>query len=189
MIDPTGPLPPAVYWRRRAVALSAAALVLVLAGWAVVAAVGGHSPEAAMQALPPPPPPQPGACADATTRIVAEPLKPEFRTGDRIGLRIVTINDGRDACYRDTNRDLRELVVTAPDGKHVWSSNDCYRETTNEAPLLQPGQSVHNDAYWSGLSSTPKCEPNQPEAVPGDYVLVAKLGDLASAPVPFKLIG
>ncbi|GAA2791048.1 hypothetical protein [Saccharopolyspora taberi] len=185
MLDPTGPLPPAVYWRRRAVALSVAVLVLALAGWAVIASVGTEPPRAAVQMLPPP---EPGACADATTRVVAEPLKPEFRVGDRIGLRIVTINDGREPCYRDTSRDLRELVVTTPDGKHVWSSNDCYRETTNEAPLLQPGQSVHNDVHWVGLASTPECLPLQQIAPAGPYLLVAKLGDLKSAPVPFRLI-
>ncbi|QUH05724.1 hypothetical protein HUO13_02285 [Saccharopolyspora erythraea] len=182
-----GPLPTAVYWRRRAVALSAAALAVGLAGWAVVAVTGGEPQPRAASAPPPPPPPT--VCPDPALRIVAEPLKPEFRLGDGVGLRILVINDGDRACLRDTNRELRELLVTTPDGKHVWGSNDCYRESTNEVPLLRPGQSVHNDVLWTGERSAPECPPTAEVASAGEYLLVAKLGGLTSRPVPFRLIG
>ncbi|CAL99782.1 hypothetical protein SACE_0434 [Saccharopolyspora erythraea NRRL 2338] len=186
VMDPMGPLPSAVYWRRRAVALSAAALAVVLSGWAVVAVTGGEPRPRAASA---PPPPPPTACPDRALRIVAEPLKPEFRLGDGVGLRIVVINDGDRACLRDTNRELRELRVTTPDGEHVWGSNDCYRESTNEVPLLRPGQSVHNDVLWTGERSAPECPPTAEVAPAGEYLLVARLGGLTSRPVPFRLIG
>ncbi|MCK2237802.1 MULTISPECIES: DUF4232 domain-containing protein [unclassified Crossiella] len=41
MLDPVGPHPPSVYWRRRAVALGAFVLVLLLGVWAVGLAFGG----------------------------------------------------------------------------------------------------------------------------------------------------
>ncbi|AUS78543.1 hypothetical protein C1701_09350 [Actinoalloteichus sp. AHMU CJ021] len=47
MIQPTGPLPPTVYWRRRLVALGGAILVVVLALWAVAAASGGEDTDRA----------------------------------------------------------------------------------------------------------------------------------------------
>ncbi|GGM44569.1 hypothetical protein GCM10012275_14490 [Longimycelium tulufanense] len=44
MLDPIGPHPPSVYWRRRAAALGGVVVVLVLAVWAVGAALGGDDP-------------------------------------------------------------------------------------------------------------------------------------------------
>ncbi|WP_424805129.1 DUF4232 domain-containing protein [Rhodococcus sp. 27YEA15] len=47
MLEPNGPLPPEIYWRRRVLAIGAAAVVLALLVWAIVALVGGgdDSPE------------------------------------------------------------------------------------------------------------------------------------------------
>ncbi|MGW1678408.1 hypothetical protein [Saccharopolyspora sp. NPDC002376] len=189
MLDPNGPLSPAVYWRRRAVAIAAALLAFVLLVWGAIALLGGSEPRP--QAAPPPvaiaadePPPQ---CPDDAIRVVAELPRPEFKAGDRVPMSIVITNAGDRPCVRDTNRTLRELTVTSQAGKHVWSSNDCYAESTNEQPLLQPGQSVRNDVEWSGLTSTQDCAPDQPKAPEGQYQVVAKLASLNSAPAEFRL--
>ncbi|MGP4019515.1 hypothetical protein [Saccharopolyspora sp. 5N708] len=192
MIDPTGPLPPAVYWRRRVVALGAVLLAMVLLGWGVVALASGVLKPHGAQGPPPGPPvavaadAAPTPCADQAMRVVAEVTHPEYRVGDRVGMSIVVTNAGDRACLRDTNRMLRELIVTTPGGKHVWSSNDCYSESTNERPLLQPGQSVRNDVMWSGQMSTPECS-DQGRAPAGDYQVVARNAALNSAPTPFRL--
>jgi hypothetical protein len=190
VLDPTGPLPPAVYWRRRAVAIGAVAIAAVLLGWGAFALVGGGQP----QAVPAPPPGPPVAvaadaappqCADQALRVAAEVSRPEFRVGERVGLSIVVTNAGDRACLRDTNRMLRELAIATSAGKHVWSSNDCYSESTNEQPLLQPGQSVRNDVMWSGRTSAPKCDGEPAPA--GDYQVVARIASLSSIPTPFRL--
>ncbi|WP_226437964.1 hypothetical protein [Rhodococcus yananensis] len=41
MLEPNGPLPPEIYWRRRVVAIIVAVLVLILVIWAAVALIGG----------------------------------------------------------------------------------------------------------------------------------------------------
>ncbi|GAA0510702.1 hypothetical protein GCM10011581_00710 [Saccharopolyspora subtropica] len=191
MFDPTGPLPPAVYWRRRAVAMGAVLLAAVLLGWGVMALVSGSRPDVVPG--PPPGPPVavaetgPPPCADEAMRVTAEVARPEFRVGDRVGLSIVVTNAGNRPCVRDTNRMLRELIISTPGGKHVWSSNDCYIETTNEQPLLQPGQSVRNEVWWAGETSAPDCEGDRTRAQAGEYQVVARLGELNSTPTTFRL--
>ncbi|KAA5829592.1 hypothetical protein ABT337_22160 [Saccharopolyspora hirsuta] len=193
MLDPNGPLPPAVYWRRRVVAIVAVLLAVVLLGWGAVVLLSGSGPQP--QAAPPPGPPvaiaadePPQQCPDEVIRVVAEVPRPEFRVGERVPMSIVITNAGDRPCVRDTNRTLRELTVTSQSGKHVWSSNDCYAESTNEQPLLQPGQSVRNDVEWSGLTSTPDCGPDQTKAAEGQYRVVARLASLNSSPVEFRLV-
>ncbi len=46
-MSPVGPLPPQVYWRRRAAAVGTAVLVVVLLVWLVTAMTGGSDPRAA----------------------------------------------------------------------------------------------------------------------------------------------
>nr|WP_218888508.1 hypothetical protein [Saccharopolyspora hordei] len=185
-------MPAAVYWRRRAVAIVAVLAAVGLVGWGAVALLGGSAREP--QAAPPQgapvaiaadePPPQ---CPDEVIRVAAEVPRPEFRVGDPVPMSIVVTNAGDRPCVRDTNRMLRELTVTSQSGKHVWSSNDCYSESTNEQPLLEPGQPVRNDVQWSGVTSTPDCDPGQPRAAAGQYQVVARLASLNSEPVEFRL--
>lgn len=184
-----------MYWRRRVLAIGAVVLAAVLLGWGAVAMVGGAAqPRGAPPPRPPGPPvavaadAPPPQCADPAMRVVAEVARPEFRVGERIDLSIVVTNAGDRACVRDTNRMLRELTVSTPAGKHVWSSNDCYSESTNEQPLLQPGQSVRNDVQWSGQTSTPDCGADQGRVPAGEYQVVARVAALKSSPTSFRLV-
>ncbi|GAB3679606.1 hypothetical protein [Saccharopolyspora tripterygii] len=196
MLDPNGPLPTAVYWRRRAVAISGALLLVVLLGWGVVALiVGSGEPAATQQAAGPPGPPvavaadnTPRPCPDEAMRVVAEAGQQQFRAGEPIGLAIEVTNTSPRPCLRDLNRMLREIEVTTPAGRHVWSSNDCYSESTNEQPVLEPGKPVRNDVLWPGLTSAPGCTAGQSRVPPGDYQAIARLTALASAPAPFSVV-
>lgn len=198
MLDPNGPLPPAVYWRRRVVAISVSALVVALLGWGVVALITGTGePSTTAQQHVAGPPEQPvavaadhgpEACPDQTLRVASEVGQPAFRTGERIGLALVVTNTGPRPCVRDLNRMLREIEVTTPAGRHVWSSNDCYAESTNERPVLEPGEPVRNDVLWQGLTSVPGCGARQERVPPGDYLAVARLTSISGAPTPFRVV-
>ncbi|MDH6283643.1 hypothetical protein [Prescottella agglutinans] len=50
MLEPNGPLPPEIYWRRRAVALGVIVVVVVLVVWIIASLRGGDSPESAAAA-------------------------------------------------------------------------------------------------------------------------------------------
>lgn len=190
MFDPTGPLPAAVYWRRRVVAMSGFATILALAVWSVTGLLAAPlPPPAPAQAKPAPPPPNPipQDCTDQAVRVAVEPVKPEFRLSERAVFRMSVTNTGNQPCRRDINRMLRELVVSGSDGQRVWSSNDCFAESTNEMPILQPGEMARNDIAWLLTTSAPGCPLRSTPAQAGEYTVIAKLGPLASAPAPFRL--
>ncbi|MFR9728504.1 hypothetical protein ACL03H_04680 [Saccharopolyspora sp. MS10] len=207
MLDPIGPLPREVYWRRRALALGVILLAVAAAVWAAAVLVGTtRAPHPAPQAaLPPPephaaparpaaPPPPPPPCADQDLRIAAEPVRANNPAGEPIALRMVLTNASSTACVRDTDRMLREIVVSTADGTRYWSSSDCHVESTNEKPLLAPGASVRNEIRWTGVASTRDASPSQcaaerDTAPAGDYVVGARLDRLVSEPVPFRITG
>jgi len=56
MLQPVGPLPPSVYWRRRGVAAAAAVLAFALLVWALTAALSADGGADASAAAPPPSP-------------------------------------------------------------------------------------------------------------------------------------
>lgn len=56
MLQPVGPLPPSVYWRRRGVAAAAAVLAIALLVWALAAALSADGGADASAAAPPPSP-------------------------------------------------------------------------------------------------------------------------------------
>ncbi|WP_213932548.1 hypothetical protein [Rhodococcus sp. B50] len=45
MLEPTGPLPPEIYWRRRVLAIGVSVVVLALVIWLVLAFTGGDDPD------------------------------------------------------------------------------------------------------------------------------------------------
>lgn len=183
-----------VYWRRRAIALGALVCVLAIGIWGVVALVGvSDSPPpappaprpAAAPAKPAPPPPP---CPDESIRVTVELGQPAYRVGDDVKLISTITNTGEQECVRDIARPLRELVVLDRDGAPVWSSNDCFWESTNEKPVLEPGQPVHHETRWRGHTSTNDCLAPRKQLPPGDFNVVAKLGEIASAPTHLTLI-
>jgi hypothetical protein len=235
MIEPSGPLDPSVYWRRRAVALGGSVLVVALlavliSGWlgggsqadpqgvadrqnvattsgkrltsspptsGTITPAGASSSSSASPApttttsttpTPPPPPPPPGPCPDTSIAVEARIAQSSYRVGQSPLLTLVVTNSGQVACHRDVSRQLRELTVLTADGAtRLWSSSDCYYQQPADARLLQPGEQASFSIAWAGRTSQPNCAPSGPLLPAGDYVVVGKLGNLASRPTPFKL--
>jgi hypothetical protein len=225
MIDPSGPLPPAVYLRRRVLAVAMSVVAVVLLAWIIGRLVDGpeeqpvhgtsarasrpptsrppeepssssSSPPSTANPAPapvvatpaPPPPPAPQACPDAAIAIAAQPEQPSYAVGQRPLLRLVIANSGQVACLREVSRNLRELVLTTPDGAtRLWSSNDCFSPPGVDTRLIQPGEQLTFTVNWAGRTSAPGC-PSRRRTVPaGSYLLTGKLGPLAGAPVPLVL--
>lgn len=250
MLSPTGPLPPQVYWRRRALAVAVVVLVLVLVVWIVSALVGGSAPQPAAQQSPlapststattppatpvaggattgpsstpaaatttplaaavvpttapvaptaPPPSaappasttaaPPPPACIDPSIAVVAQVAQPSYPVGQQPVFRILIANAGKTPCVRDLNAALQSVTVFTADGStRLWSSNDCYPGKSTDVPTLTPGKVKTFSVKWSGTTSEPTCTADRTRVPPGQYRVVATLGKLASAPVPFTLV-
>lgn len=246
MIEPNGPLPSSVYWRRRAWAAGVSVLAVVLLAWligglvsaddqhpvqgtadaavlgasssttarrpsvppssqsptnpsgSVTTSPGAGSPTSG-EAVPatspvpptttaaPPPPGPPAPCPDPVIKVVAGPDAPAYPVGARPLLRLRITNVGPAPCLRDVSRALREILVLAPDGTRLWSSNDCYGPRQQDVRTLAPNQPVEFTVNWAGRTSAPGCPAGRKAVPPGTYQVVGKLGGLAGPPAPLTL--
>jgi len=240
MIEPNGPLPQSVYWRRRAVAAGFSVLAMVLLAWLIgglveaddqhpvqgtasASALGGRAsgvtsgrasappsspgpndprgsvtasprpesptarPETTAPPPPPPPPGPPGPCPDAAMKVAATPDVPAYRVGTRPLLRLVIMNAGQVPCTRDLSRGLREILILAPDGTRLWSSNDCYGPPQQDVRVLPVGQPVEFPVNWAGRTSAPGCPLDRKVVQAGTYQVVGRLGALVGPPAPLTL--
>jgi hypothetical protein len=203
MLEPTGPLPAAVYWRRRAVAAGGCVLAVVLLVWIISALVGDADehpvhgtagsrslaaspsssppvlPSSAAVSSPSPPPPAPiRRCPDAVLEVVAKPSARSYRVGEHPLLRLLVVNRGDVPCTRDVSRRLRELVITTRGGKRLWSSNDCYHPAETDKRTLLPGKPLAFSLNWAGRTSAPGCPAQRVTVEPGRYRVVGKLGPI-----------
>lgn len=242
MIEPNGPLPPYVYWRRRALAAGASVLAVGLLAWLIGGLVeaddqhpvrgtasgsvlggasgDGHAtsapphpsspgpddprgsvtasptsgathpspaPVPATTTAPPPPPGPPVRCSDSVVQVVAAPDAPSYPVGGRPLLRLRITNVGATPCTREVSRNLREILLLAPDGRRLWSSNDCYGPPEQDVRVLQPNQPAVFTVTWAGRTSAPGCPLNRETVPAGTYQVVGKLGALVGRPTPLTL--
>ncbi|HEV7826083.1 MAG TPA: hypothetical protein VGP02_14365 [Mycobacteriales bacterium] len=198
-----GPLPPAVYWRRRAAL--AAALLAVLLGFTTCTAGGSDAssdqpaPTRAARSASPapvtPPPARPtaiaqakpgGTCTGQQLSLTAAPTRTAYRSGTMPKLRLVIQNVGSVACQRDLGADEQELRVMAGT-RRVWSSDDCQPLQGRSVRTLAPGEKRTYTLTWSGKDSVPGCAEARTRVQPGRYEVVARLGSLQSERTPFTI--
>lgn len=148
------------------------------------------APPPSAEPPPPPPPPPPGPpqpCPNEVTKVVAEVGAPEYRVGQRPEFRLVVTNTGPVPCTRELDPKVQEILVLGQDGARLWSSNDCYPGRNPDLRTLEPGGTAVFRLAWHGRTSAPNCAGKRKTLPAGDYSVVAKVDDLASAPTPFRL--
>ncbi|GAA1839628.1 hypothetical protein GCM10009836_18500 [Pseudonocardia ailaonensis] len=134
------------------------------------------------------PPTGPPACTNDMIAVSAEIDSPTHKVGDRPQLRLVVVNITGQACVRDLDGALQEIVVwDRPVQKRLWSSNDCVNPSTQDLRTLVPGQPVAFAVTWSGLSSVPGCTAPRTRIPAGDYTLLTRVADKISGPTYFTL--
>lgn len=208
-----GPLPPAVYWRRRALVLAGVLLVLFLIAQACKATTSGGELSAAESpgaTTPPPaspgrpsspatghppvasskPPVDPGLCTDEEIKVTVEASETTFAVGETVQFRIRIAHNADRACRRDVGGSLRELYLVRGTGaERVWSSQDCASPTGHEVVELSSGIERTHYIEFAGRS-TSECDQGDaagPELPPGQYTLYASLGTARSEPVTITL--
>jgi hypothetical protein len=136
----------------------------------------------------PAPPTGPPPCTNDMIAVGAEIDAPQHRVGDRPELRLTVVNISNQACVRDLDGALQEIVVwDRPVATRLWSSNDCVNPSTQDLRTLVPGQPVAFEVTWSGLSSNPGCTAPRTRLPAGDYTLLTRVADKISGPTHFTL--
>jgi len=120
-------------------------------------------------------------------KVAAVPDVPSYPVGARPLLRLMVVNTGQVPCTRDVSRNLREILVLAPDGTRLWSSNDCYGPPQQDVRLLPAGQPVEFSVNWAGRTSAPGCPRERNTVQAGTYQVVGRLGALVGPPAPLTL--
>src|SRR5262245_40874444 len=142
-----GPLPAAVYWRRRGVVLAGILLVVLgfsyaCGGWSKPSAGAGRGgvtasssptllhPILGASATPTPSataftlPGLTGPCTDEEMTVSAAAAPAQIPYGTPISLTITIRNTSARSCERNIGADVQELRILAG-GTLVWSSDDC----------------------------------------------------------------
>lgn len=124
-------------------------------------------------------------CPDKSIGLVAQVGATSYKVGERPMFRLVVSNVGSTPCTRDLDPGLQQLVVSTPDGRRVWDSNDCFPQRKPDVRTLEPGKPMVFPLSWAGRTSSPGCAAGRAGVSPGTYHLTGKLGSLSSSPAPF----
>jgi hypothetical protein len=175
-----GPLPAAVYWRRRVVVLLGVAMVVLVISYACgsgetpVAGAGTQPTTTAGTTATPTPtllrpttqsprptqsaftlPPGGGAtgpCTDLEMRVTATAASATVQRGQAVDVTIKIKNVSQRTCGRDIGADVQELRLL--DGTTViWSSDDCNANKGRNVQSFAPGRQVSYTLTWNGHRS------------------------------------
>jgi hypothetical protein len=177
-----GPLPAAVYWRRRAVVLTGVVIVVtvmwyVFSGGTPPAGAGAtgatRSPGPATQASPTdtilrpiiggsptpsataftlPTSGQTGPCTDDEMQVSAAAASAQVPFGTPVSLTIRFRNVSPRSCQRDIGADVQELRVLSGETL-VWSSDDCSANHGHNVSTFAPNQEAKFTLTWAGRIS------------------------------------
>nr|WP_221333126.1 DUF4232 domain-containing protein [Nocardia transvalensis] len=216
-MEPNGPLPPEIYWRRRLLAIGALIVALVLVIWlavmllrggddkqdtpAAAAATSATSTTAANSSSAPESSPSsapasanatasgsPVACPDQSLAVKVTVGQPAYKPGEQPVFGIVVTNISTAACQRDMGSGLQQVTVQSLDGqRRMWSSTDCDQGGPGDVRALKGGEQAAFTLTWSGTSSQPGCAGERVQVPAGAYAVVAQLGSVRSTPETFNI--
>jgi hypothetical protein len=175
-----GPLPAAVYWRRRAVVLVGLAMVVLIvsyscgAGETPTAGAGTRPTTSAAAKTPTPTPtlqrpttstPRPsqtpftlpvggasGPCGDDEMTVTATAAVASVQRGQPVDVTIKIKNTGGRTCSRDIGADMQELRLLDAD-TIIWSSDDCNPNRGKDVRSFTAGKEFSFTLTWKGRRS------------------------------------
>ena len=199
---PVGPLPPAVYWRRRVLTLLAALFAVFLLGRVFGGGAAAEPPPGqATESSPIPVPtvapatptparavptragptrtrsarPAATACAAAAIEVRVRADSRAYAGDRRPKFTLQFGNISRAPCRLDVGPNALELVVTSGDDR-IWSSDDCNPSRRSEVTTFAPGERQAVAVTWTRDRSAAGCPRDRPAAKPGTYVVTGRVG-------------
>jgi hypothetical protein len=206
-----GPLPSAVYWRRRGGVLGALLVVAVAGlyscsgtsnaakttsgspsatstGSKLLAPVAeSPSPTAVASSASPAAPALTGPCADTEISLAATPDQATIGPGAPVKIFLKIKNTSNRTCERDVGPDPQEVYIQR-DGAKLWSSDSCGAPHGTDVRPLAPGQEVQFFAVWNGTARSSDCA-STTAAFSGSYQVFGRLGTKLSVPAPLAISG
>jgi hypothetical protein len=193
--NPVGPLPPQVYWRRRAmVGIVALAVIVIIV--LIIVRPGASDP--ADQPTPDPTTTQSGetgssgdtatdgevaACTASQVTVTPVTDSNSYPAGQQPLLSLTLLNTGTTACSIQAGSDVQSYVITSGDDR-IWASTDCQEPGVAAERILEPGEPLSTTPFaWSRTrSSADDCGAERDPVIAGGatYRLSVSVGEFAS---------
>ena len=177
-LDPAGPLPPSVYWRRRAIVL---VLLLLLIGglWTLISAVTAGS--TATPAASATPGATVAACNAKDIALSAVTDSESYAEGEYPQFSMTITNTGDVPCLLEVGSDKQKYIVTSGSDM-IWDSTVCQIGSEPYTQELAPSQSVSTSPVEWGRARSDNCDSGTPAVGGGaSYQLSVYVGDIESA--------
>lgn len=201
--EPRGPLPPQVYWRRRAVVGLGLLAIIVIVVLIIVRPGGGEptsstnpdpSPSATAEsdaADEPAAPTDPTACTPEQVQVAAVTDADSYPPEQQPLLSLTLTNTGSTPCIATVGTDVQEYVITSGSDR-IWSLQDCFTQDAPAEMTLEPGMPMSTTPFaWQRVRSEPggACEGERTAAIGGGatYRLTVTIGGFTSEAKPFIL--
>jgi hypothetical protein len=190
VLHPVGPLPPRVYWIRRAVLV---AVVLVLVIGIAVSCAGGSGPKhpAAGPSTSPTPAgtgkPAPAACEHGALAVTASTDADRYAAGTLPRLKVTIHNTGA-ACVLTESPSARSWTIVSG-ADQIWTTAGCSSSHTATQTTLKAGGSVSHSLVWNRHRTGKACAVSATQAAPGTYQLTVTVNGVTSGPAIFHLTG
>jgi hypothetical protein len=180
VLRPVGPLPPGVYWRRRALLLLALIVIIIVIAVSCSGGGGGKP-----TANPNPRPtasttPTAGPCAPTALKLTLSTDATTYAVGATPTFIGAFTNTSATTCKLTLSPANETWTVTS--GPTVWTNAHCQRSQLAHTKTIRPGGSRTVSFQWDGktLVTTTGCTPGN-QAQPGVYTLLATLDGLQAS--------
>ena len=175
-LEPAGPLPPSVYWRRRAIVLVLAILVFS-GGWTLFTAFNaGTTPTPAASQTPG----TVAACNSTDIALRAETNQESYAEGEFPQFSMTITNAGITACTLEVGTDKQKYVIMSGSDL-IWDSTVCQIAPQPFSQVFEAGQSLTTDAVEWGRARSDNCDNGTPAVGGGaSYQLTVYVGEIQS---------
>lgn len=202
LLNPVGPEPASVYWRRRIIVILGVLVVLGLLWWLI--SPGGSSAPASSSATPSALPTlvtmtpsasssaSPSAsvsgapCLDSDIAVTVTTEQQAYTIGNPVAFVMKISNTGTAPCTRDVGPAANTFSVTSG-GFDVWSSDACTGTGESQEEEIPAGEAFAVKGTWDGTVTSNGCGASATPAQAGAYQVEAKNGTVTSDPLSFTL--
>jgi len=192
LLQPVGPLPPRVYWTRRAALLAILAVLIIAIAVSCSGGSGSGHPAASTSTTTPTPSSSPTVTAAACRRdqlaVTASTDATTYPAGVLPRLQLSVRNTGSLACVlTDSPRTRSWTIVSGTD--QIWTTAGCPAASNAHDTTLKPGTAVRHTIVWNRHRSGKDCTLQTDPAAPGTYQLTVTVNGVTSTTAVFHLTG
>ena len=189
-MHPVGPLPPRVYWIRRAVLLAIVAVLVVAIAVSCSGGSGGGHPSVTPSSSPTATPTgraAPAACAHSALSVTASTDADRYAAGTLPRLKVTIRNTGPACVLTESPSTRAWTIVSGAD--QIWTTAGCASSHAATQTTLKSGGTVSHTIAWNRHRSGKACAVSATEAAPGTYQLTVTVDGVTSGPAIFHLTG